>query len=113
MRFCHGKRRAHLTAHERGEPARFLVGCAHRFQHHHVAVVGRRRVEHDGAEDGAVHLLVANRHADPADAQTAIFRLDLQAPKALSAGFGAHGSEDVLANVFVGIVGSRVGFKLD
>ena len=49
--------------------AAFCSGVADLLQHHHVAVVGRGGVEHDRAEDRAVHRLVADRHADLAEAR--------------------------------------------
>ena len=56
------------------QPALLLLRRADRLEHHHVAVVGRRRVEHDGPEDRAVHRLVADRHARPVEPRPAASR---------------------------------------
>ena len=113
MGFRHSEGRAHLAPRDRGKPSCLLVRRADGLQHHHVAVVRRRGVEHDGAEDRAIHGLVADRHADPPDPEAAVLGAKLQTPQALALRLDPQCLKDVEPNILVGVETPRLAFERD
>ena len=89
----------------------FCSGRAQRLQHHHVAVVRRRRIEDDRAEDRAVHLLVADGHADLAKPGAAGLGLELEAPQPVRPRLGAKAVEQRQGDVAVRVIGGLVGLQ--
>ena len=113
MRLGHHERRADAAVDDRLQPARLLRVGADALERHHRAVVGRRAVERRGAEDRAVHLLVARRHADERQAAAAAGLRHLQRPQPLGARLRAHPRQHVLAHVLVLVVVRAVGLERD
>ena len=111
MRFGHDKRRAHRAARDGRQPATFLLRVRGLLQQHHVAVVGRRRVEAHRAENRTRHLLVAGRHGDRAKTQAAILLGQLQAPEPLGAGLRAQFVDEFEPQVLTGIAIAGIGLQ--
>ena len=107
-----------MTIDERTLPS--TIGCSQRVfcrsradlvEHRHVAVVGRRAVEHDRPEDRVVHLLVARGHADDVEPLPAALLRHLRRPQAGGFRLRAQLLEQVEADVLVLV--ERLGVALE
>ena len=110
-RLGHREGRSHAALGHRAQPPLLLLGRAEALDHHHVAVIGRGRVEHHRPEDRAVHLLVADGHADPPDRAPAEAFRELQVPQAPRARPRPHPFQKRGGDVFVFVVAGRVGLE--
>src|SRR5690606_6774994 len=107
-RFRHGKGRLNLAIDDGLKPALLLFGRRHLLKHHHVAVVGRGRVEYHRAEYGAIHLLVAGRHFHYAATLATPRFWHLQRPQSLAARLRPHFLKQAWFNVVVLVEGSTI-----
>ncbi len=110
-RFGHDKGGAHLTVYDGLQPSRLLRRRAYLLQHHHVAVIRRRAVEHNRPKDRSVHLFVAGRHTDNGQALSAPFHRHLQCPEPFLARAASQRLEMVGMKILTLVVGFRLGFQ--
>ncbi len=107
----HGEGGPHLALDDGPEPSLLLRRRSDERDEVHIAVVGRRAIERERAEDRAVGLLVHRRPADDRQRHAAVGLRRLRRPQARGLGLGLHGAQQVEADVLVVVVVGAVGFE--
>src|SRR5262245_16429299 len=107
----HRKSRAHFALDDRAQPLVLLRRRADQRQHIHIAVIGRRAIEHDRAEDRAVRLLIHRGPADDRQTHAAEILRCLRRPQALRFRLLAYAREQIEPDVLMVVVVGPIGLE--
>ncbi len=110
-RLGHRKGGAYVALDDRAQPLFLLSRRADKREEIHVAVVGRRTIERDRAEDRAVRLLIHRGPADDRQTHATVLLRRLRRPQALRFRLLANSREQIEADVFVVVVVRPIGLE--
>ncbi len=110
-RLGHGEGGTHLALDNRLEPFVLLRRRADAREQVHVAVVGRRAIKRERAEDRAVRFLVHYGPAHDRQPHAAVILRRLRRPQTLGLGLGLYGAQHIEADVLVIVVAAGIGFE--